>query len=49
VHPIVVGGGKRLFENGNYGTALRLVDSRTLGTGVLALTYAPAARREVGE
>jgi dihydrofolate reductase len=42
VHPIVVGGGQRLFENGNYGTALRLVDSRTLGTGVLALTYAPA-------
>src|SRR5215813_5261030 len=30
VHPIVVGGGQRLFENGNYGTALRLVDSRTL-------------------
>jgi dihydrofolate reductase len=49
VHPIVVGGGKRLFENGSYGTALRLVDSRTLGTGVMALTYAPAARREVDE
>jgi dihydrofolate reductase len=49
VHPIVVGGGRRLFENGNYGTALRLVDSRTLGTGVLALRYAPAARREVDE
>jgi dihydrofolate reductase len=42
VHPIVVGGGHRLFENGNYGTALRLVDSHTLGTGVMALTYAPA-------
>jgi dihydrofolate reductase len=42
VHPIVVGGGKRLFENGNYGTALKLVDSRTLGTGVLSLTYAQA-------
>ena len=49
VHPIVVGGGRRLFENGNYGTELRLVDSRTLGTGVLAVTYAPAARREVDE
>jgi dihydrofolate reductase len=42
VHPIVVGGGKRLFENGGYGTPLRLVDSRHLGTGVVSLTYAPA-------
>jgi len=42
VHPIVVGGGQRLFENANYGTALRLVDSRTLGTGVLALRYSRA-------
>jgi dihydrofolate reductase len=43
VHPIVVGGGQRLFENGNYGTVLRLGDSRTLGSGVVALTYAAAA------
>jgi dihydrofolate reductase len=49
VHPIVVGGGHQLFENGNYGTALRLVDSRTLGTGVLALRYAQAARKEADE
>ena len=49
VHPIVVGGGQRLFENGNYGTVLTLVASRTFGTGVLALTYAPAARREADE
>jgi dihydrofolate reductase len=42
VHPIVVGGGQRLFENGNYGTVLRLVHSRTLGTGVMALAYEPA-------
>jgi dihydrofolate reductase len=42
VHPIVVGGGQRLFENGNYGTVLRLGDSRTLGSGVVALTYAAA-------
>jgi dihydrofolate reductase len=49
VHPIVVGGGRRLFENGNFGTALRLVDSRTLRSGVLALTYATAGVRKVGE
>jgi dihydrofolate reductase len=44
VHPIVVGGGRRLFENGSYGTALRLEESRALGTGVLALTYVQATR-----
>lgn len=42
VHPIVVGGGKQLFANGNYGTTLTLVDSQRLGRGVLSLTYAPA-------
>ena len=42
VHPLVVGGGKRLFENGSYGTALSLASSRTLGTGVMALSYVPA-------
>jgi dihydrofolate reductase len=48
VHPIVVGGGKRLFENGGYGTALSLAKSRTLGTGVMALTYVPAMGRGTG-
>ena len=42
VHPLVVGGGTSLFENGGYGTALTLVDSRTFRTGVVSLTYAPA-------
>jgi dihydrofolate reductase len=42
VHPIVIGGGKRLFEDGSYGTTLELVDSRRFRTGVLSLTYAPA-------
>ena len=46
VHPIVVGGGRRLFENGEFGTALKLADSRTLGTGVVALTYVPATGRD---
>ena len=45
VHPIVVGGGRRLFENGTYGTMLRLVDSRALRSGVLVLTFAPARNR----
>ena len=39
VHPVVVGGGKRLFEDGGDQRALELVDSKTFGTGVLYLTY----------
>jgi dihydrofolate reductase len=42
VHPIVVGSGKRLFEEGGGQKALKLVDSKTFGTGVLYLTYQPA-------
>ena len=42
VHPVVVGSGKRLFEDGGDRKALELVDSRTFGTGVLYLTYRPA-------
>ena len=41
VHPIVVGSGKRLFEEGTGRVPLKLVDSRTLATGVLYLTYEP--------
>ncbi len=37
--PIVVGSGKRLFEDG---VPLKLVDATTFSTGVLSLTYAPA-------
>jgi dihydrofolate reductase len=42
VHPIVVGSGKRLFEEGGGQKALKLVDLKTFGTGVLYLTYQPA-------
>jgi dihydrofolate reductase len=42
VHPIVVGSGKRLFEDGGDQQALDLVDSKTFSTGVLYLTYQPA-------
>lgn len=43
IHPIVVGGGKRLFEEGVGQTKLELLDSRTFCTGVLYLTYRPVA------
>jgi dihydrofolate reductase len=42
VHPIVVGSGKRLFEDGGEQLPLTLVDSKTFSTGVVALTYRPA-------
>lgn len=41
VHPLVVGSGKRLFEDGGDQKALQLVDSETFSTGVVYLTYQP--------
>jgi dihydrofolate reductase len=43
IHPIVLGGGARLFENGAAKTELELVDSRAFSSGVVSLTYKPAA------
>jgi dihydrofolate reductase len=42
IHPVVVGGGKRLFEDDGERKALELVESKTFETGVLYLTYRPA-------
>jgi dihydrofolate reductase len=44
VDPIVLGSGRRLFRDGSPKTALRLVDSKTTGTGVLIVSYEPAER-----
>lgn len=44
VHPIAVGKGKRLFEIDGDQTPLELVESQTFSTGVLYLTYRPAAK-----
>jgi dihydrofolate reductase len=41
IYPIVVGGGKRLFRDGNPLAKLRLADSKTSTTGVVILTYRP--------
>jgi dihydrofolate reductase len=40
LHPLVLGGGKRLFGDAALGR-LRLEDERTLPSGVVVLTYAP--------
>lgn len=42
VHPVIVGSGKRLF-NGLPQTMLELADTTTTDTGVVVLTYTPAA------
>jgi dihydrofolate reductase len=39
VHPIVLGRGERLFEEGGDQKALELVDSKTFSSGVVHLTY----------
>jgi len=44
IHPLVLGSGRRLFQDGGSFAALRLVDSRPTTTGVLIATYQPAAR-----
>jgi dihydrofolate reductase len=41
IHPIIVGGGKRLFRDGNPLAKLTLTDSKTSTTGVVILTYQP--------
>ncbi len=46
IHPVVVGSGKRLFEEGGDQIALELVDSKTFSTGVVYLTYRPAAEQD---
>jgi dihydrofolate reductase len=42
IHPIVVGGGKRLFRDAGERRPFRLVDSKVTTTGVVMATYEPA-------
>jgi dihydrofolate reductase len=42
IDPVVLGGGKRFFEDDGELRSLRLVDSETTSTGVILATYAPA-------
>jgi dihydrofolate reductase len=48
IHPVVVGSGKRLFEEGGDPKKLKLVESKTFSTGVVHLTYQPAGKEEQG-
>jgi dihydrofolate reductase len=48
VHPVVVGSGKRLFEDWGEPKGLELVDTQTFDTGVVYLTYGPARKEGEG-
>ncbi len=39
IHPIVVGGGKRLFREGNDRKILKLVNTKPFSSGIVVLTY----------
>ena len=43
VHPVVLGNGKRLFQDVN-NTNLKLVESKAFSSGVVLLTYQPAKK-----
>jgi len=47
-YPVVLGRGKRLFENGARPCALRLVASKVSTTGVVMSTYVPAGDIQLG-
>ncbi len=48
VSPVVVGGGKRLFQDGTARTVLSLVGRRTFSSGVIVLSYQPTRKAGAG-
>jgi dihydrofolate reductase len=44
LHPIVLGSGKRLFQNENQTKTLKLVETKPFSSGIVVLTYQPAAK-----
>jgi dihydrofolate reductase len=44
LHPIVLGGGKKLFEDENQTKTLKLVGAKPFTSGIVILTYHPAER-----
>jgi dihydrofolate reductase len=41
VHPIIIGGGKRLFQEGGAPKTLRLIETKAFGSGIVVLRYEP--------
>src|SRR5919199_3894414 len=48
VFPILVGGGKRLFGDANDTKVLRLAETKTLGSGVVVLSYGSVVEEAEG-
>lgn len=48
IYPVVLGSGRRLFQDGITPTALKLVDTKTTSTGVVIHVYKPAGRPTYG-
>lgn len=46
IHPLVLGTGRRLFDEGGPAATLRLVDSKITTTGVVIAIYRPESRTE---
>jgi len=44
LHPVVLGDGKRLFSDGIDKTVLKLVDTKAFSSGIVILSYQPAAK-----
>jgi dihydrofolate reductase len=44
VHPVVVGSGKRLFKDWVDTKVLKLIETKTFSSGVVALTYRPESK-----
>ncbi|HEY7022145.1 MAG TPA: dihydrofolate reductase family protein [Ktedonobacterales bacterium] len=44
LHPIVLGSGKKLFEDENQTKTLKLVEAKPFTSGIVILTYHPAER-----
>lgn len=45
VHPIVVGGGKRVFKDGEPLKKLDLIETRSFPSGIVVLHYRPASKK----
>ena len=42
IDPVILGGGKRLFDDDGALRSLQLVDSQVVSTGAIIATYVPA-------
>ncbi|HEX5171885.1 MAG TPA: hypothetical protein VFW11_22050 [Cyclobacteriaceae bacterium] len=48
IFPLILGKGKKLFEQGTVPSNLKLIDSRISGSGVIITTYVPAGDVPIG-